>query len=367
MGKIQHANVGTELTKIEFEADSTHKDSQGNTLEIPRSATLIVAASDALARSKAGADLVCTGVDDQEQVNAAIAALTGGKRGRIALSDGKFVLSDSINLPQIDRYSGDGLVIQGAGRGATELEVNHGTGAFRYSSATLTNYIEIRDLEINCNGRQYGLYLDGMTFCTFKNLEIHHGDNGAGIFMEDLFFNQFENISSVLHYRGGGGDTGWGIRMGSSGHQVNGNTFIHVIAALNRGGGIRIEAAFANAFYSCGFEGHGWTPLGIAIHFFGSTRANLISNAYFENQADADIVMAGAPRKNVIDACYSYGIGGDYFVHLEEGELISIRDCMEISHGINSVLIDAGVNNTRVIYNDFETAVADNGAGTIIA
>ena len=97
MGKITHADIGTQLTKTEWEANTTHLDSQGNTLEVSRSATLVVAASDASAKSKAGADYVCDGVDDQVEIQSAIDALPAGG-GLVQLSEGNYSISATIVL-----------------------------------------------------------------------------------------------------------------------------------------------------------------------------------------------------------------------------------------------------------------------------
>lgn len=72
-----------------------------------RSATLVVAASDSSAKSKAQADYVCDGTDDQVEINAAIRSLplisnflTNIYGGEIVLLEGKYNISAPI---QIDR------------------------------------------------------------------------------------------------------------------------------------------------------------------------------------------------------------------------------------------------------------------------
>ena len=77
MGKINHIVKGAadQISEVEWDANTTHLDSQGNTLEVSRSATLVVAASDASAKSKAGADTICSGANDDVDIQAAIAEL----------------------------------------------------------------------------------------------------------------------------------------------------------------------------------------------------------------------------------------------------------------------------------------------------
>jgi len=97
MGKIAHADIGTSLTQTEFEADTTHTIGGTAGLEIVRSATLIVAASDATANCIAQADYVCDGTSDEVQIIAAIAALsTAG--GSIQFSEGTYVKGNTTSI-----------------------------------------------------------------------------------------------------------------------------------------------------------------------------------------------------------------------------------------------------------------------------
>jgi len=59
---------------------------------VSRSATLVVAASDASPRSKLGADYVCDGTADEVEINAAIASLPS-RGGKVMLSEGKFTIA----------------------------------------------------------------------------------------------------------------------------------------------------------------------------------------------------------------------------------------------------------------------------------
>lgn len=75
MGKLSHFDMGTRVERAEWESTNSHKDSQGNTAELSRSATLVIAASESYAKSKAGADTVCLGADDEVDIQAAITEL----------------------------------------------------------------------------------------------------------------------------------------------------------------------------------------------------------------------------------------------------------------------------------------------------
>lgn len=75
----------------------------------PRVATLLVAASDALDRTRAQADYICDGVADDVQINAALNALPASG-GRVMLSEGTFTLADSITIPA------NNITLRGQGR-----------------------------------------------------------------------------------------------------------------------------------------------------------------------------------------------------------------------------------------------------------
>ena len=108
MGKITHADIGTQLTKTEWEANTTHLDSQGNILEVSRSAILVVAASDASAKSKAGADYVCDGTADDVEIQAALDALPS-VGGTVVLSEGTFTLAATVTFNSFRTLIGAGL------------------------------------------------------------------------------------------------------------------------------------------------------------------------------------------------------------------------------------------------------------------
>lgn len=59
--------------------------------------TVVVAAVDASDMSKSKADFICSGVDDQNVINQAIAVCADG--GRVLLTEGSFICSDTIVLP----------------------------------------------------------------------------------------------------------------------------------------------------------------------------------------------------------------------------------------------------------------------------
>ncbi len=96
MGTIAHKDAATmsiphKVKEAEWKATTTHVDSQGNPVELSRSATFVVAASNASSASKAGADYVL----DESNINDAITALPA-LGGKIKLSEGTFTIKNDI-------------------------------------------------------------------------------------------------------------------------------------------------------------------------------------------------------------------------------------------------------------------------------
>ena len=75
---------------------------------VARSATLIVAASDASPQSKLGADYVCDGIADEEEIQAALGALPAGG-GVVQLSEGEFTPAATITVGVKQHLRGVGL------------------------------------------------------------------------------------------------------------------------------------------------------------------------------------------------------------------------------------------------------------------
>ena len=118
----------------------------------PRTATLVVAASDASAKSKARADYVCDGVADDVEIQAAIAALPspgeGYKWGKVLLSEGYFKTAASIKLNDCR------IIVEGQGRYSTYIWVQANVPAFEINEDnTGANGCRISNLSISGFGR----------------------------------------------------------------------------------------------------------------------------------------------------------------------------------------------------------------------
>jgi hypothetical protein len=77
--------------------------------DLSRSATFVIAASNASEKSKQGADYVCTGENDQNTINLALGALPAGG-GKIQLTEGDFNFHNTVGDFEKD------VMIQGCGR-----------------------------------------------------------------------------------------------------------------------------------------------------------------------------------------------------------------------------------------------------------
>lgn len=123
----------------------------------PRAATLVVAASDALDRTRAQADYICDGVADDVEINAALNALPAAG-GRVMLSEGTFTLADPIVFPD------NNIWLRGMGR-STLIDGN---------ALTTTNH---------------AIELTSRTGCAIKKLAIQTeaggGKNSHCIFVDD--------------------------------------------------------------------------------------------------------------------------------------------------------------------------------------
>lgn len=134
---------------------------------IVRSATLVVAASNATTAMKNVADYVCDGTADDVEINAAIAAI-GSAGGRVLLSEGTFTIAAPILAQSKDRITieGQGFSTQitpaagfSAGAGVSGLVVIDGNGT------QPTGYAQVKNLYLN--GNNVGTYtapIDGLFF-----------------------------------------------------------------------------------------------------------------------------------------------------------------------------------------------------------
>ncbi|MFW6061843.1 MAG: right-handed parallel beta-helix repeat-containing protein, partial [Planctomycetota bacterium] len=163
---------------------------------------LVVAAADAPAAIRATADFVCDGTDDQEQINAALAALpspgtvgvvhgatgspdyadvTGGNRGGcVELSDGSFKLSAPVDLSGLSQ-------VTLTGQGASTVLYNEDTSGTApailavNSDTDVQHYLEITGLMVHGTSNSgHGIDLHGVERSVIRDCWIV-GNGGDGI------------------------------------------------------------------------------------------------------------------------------------------------------------------------------------------
>lgn len=193
------AAVDAELIKVrDSNLNPAHK--------ITRSATLVVAASDSSAKSKAQADYVCDGTDDHVEINAAIASIstTGGK---IQLLEGTYNLSDSVLLSS-------NITFEGMGK-ATVL-----TGVNRPIEIVDVEYSIITDISLDGNSLfAEGIHINGGYSLNIKNCYIYNFTT-YGIYFEKGSASAYKGSLITSNFIYNVGDyltdtTGYGIYLKS--------------------------------------------------------------------------------------------------------------------------------------------------------
>lgn len=139
-------------------------------------ATVVVASSEA--ENTSGADYVCDGTDDQNEIESAIADIAASNRGgRVLLTEGRYTLSAGIS-----DQSADNVVVEGQGDGA-ELFLEAGVSANIFDVTAQESWA-FHNLELDGNGanqsdagsssNQCGIYFgSGSSDLTVSNCYIH--------------------------------------------------------------------------------------------------------------------------------------------------------------------------------------------------
>ena len=270
-----------------------------------RTATYVVAASNAPANVKAQADYVCDGVDDQVEIQAAIDALRG-IWGCIYLTDGLYKISDTIIL-----YSGIGLKANMPSWG-TYGSVT--VGAMLYTSQNKAILKIVQDpSHLGCS---WFPYVENVMFCGSGNgaYTSQHGiyvslDNGT---INDVYLN---NVMV--------------LNMGGKGIYVNNGGKIWIDKGYVedcQGDGIYMRSS--GGFYITGMYiyKNGLTA-GSNIWVVETGFGGLISNNQIRQDADTGVVA----DIRINDAGTGCIISGNYFY----GNGTSAKPCIYLSAGNN--------------------------------
>lgn len=303
-----------------------------------RSSTVVVAASDASSKSKAGADYVCTGVDDQITLASAIAALPQDG-GAITLTEGTFSINGSIAVPSNVQINGSGL--------STIIHCHPSVTDYYYvftnvdptngnSDIVLSNFKVVSDASSDTQYSPYGaVNFNNVTNCTVSKVTSHteflrytcfiKGDNNK--ILECSFSNNIYNhytegyitICATVLINGTKNkiinnyvfDGGQGIVC----HQGGTNTISGNHVFKNQADGIRLLDTENNMI--TGNEVHSNNMFGIE---YGGTVANiLIENSSYNN------IQNNTCRKGNEIYAPQYGI----HVSSGTGNLVTNNDCFD--------------------------------------
>ena len=159
-------------------------------LKTARTATRIVAASNADAKSKAEADDVCTGTDDQVKIQAAINSLPVSG-GIVQLSEGTFFLTASIVIER------DWVTLQGVGeseyvfynergRGLTQIYSGLSIGLLRVLPPAGAQRVGIMLKDIafignDVNNGKAGIYLEEVDVCRLEDIRVEACQYGVQV------------------------------------------------------------------------------------------------------------------------------------------------------------------------------------------
>jgi len=331
VGKITHkdaADMATahRVSESEWKANTTHLDSQGNTLELSRSATLVVAGNDAPDKCKAGADYVCDGVDDQVELQAAIDALPA--------NGGKVVFFGSLELTDEVAIEKNRVWLSGAGPGSClNLNTDNKNGIrLGIANASAVQEVHLTDFRIVGNGGdldngRIGLQVLNAIRCYFDKLGIF-SCGGWGIdvqYNHSLFFSHI-----TLMGNGRTKATTGNLKIGTDSQPVNILSFVD--SAVETGGtGIKINQASMPIIQNCTIESNRY----YGIHVNQTVGRSLsLKNLYLENNnaadsADAkDIFIERANNTSILDniiidsreaTAYSLYVGTADYIRIQGG------------------------------------------------
>ncbi|MFB9274916.1 right-handed parallel beta-helix repeat-containing protein [Cohnella cellulosilytica] len=253
-----------------------------------RSSSIVVAAHNSSASSKASADYVCGGTADQVEINAAInsVASTGGT---VILLEGEYVCSAAITLWQRVNLRGMG----------------HGTNVKGQITGSAANNLYIKDMCLTTNPATGGYAIDITASKSVTISNVYVGQiRGNGI----RFNNCTTCIVDACTLNGIGAWNmeildfvgGYGIVLsGTTNGCVITDNVVEYVTPYNliKGSGIRIEASAghnlvtANNIIDC--YDHGAFGSGCcSIHILGSH--NTVTNNHCRNYFDAGINIAGS-------------------------------------------------------------------------
>lgn len=383
--------------------------------EITRSATLVVAASDSSASCKAQADYVCSGIDDQVEILAALALAKD-----IKLSEGTF------NIAPFTITQGD-VYLHGSGRDATILKLQDNSDAdamtlagryitlsdftldgnranqasgngivptyVGFSWADIHNLLihDVKDAAIDCNTAtdDVDIYSTVIFDCD-KGIDLGAGSGGWNLYGLHIYRCDFAGITM-------GGGAKWhlisasriiGAGTGKYGIYISGAIFIQIVGcdidAWARDG-IRIECGTANSrkimITDCIIEDNSYESLGTYSNIFvnmtgafGVDELTIADNhltIWTNEKLSIEIPISGAGRvtnasiqgNQITSAAFAgvssgsiYDRYSDLFMDVLAVSATHIRSNEDLNEAIpNTFTLDAQPDKPRTLSGHFDT------------
>lgn len=251
---------------------------------------ILVASQSASADTKAVASYVCDHIDDQVQINQAIADVLAAGGGRVVLSPGEFLLSDTINIPVTQV-----LTVTGSGR-ATRIKAGNAFNRYLFTfNGAADTRVEISDMTLDGNHTQQ--------------------TSGGGIWGPAAVQCRFLNLHVTSFYQ-------YGITLRPAATSEFGHT---------------------NYITNCLFDNSEWGPgEGTGLHFT-SNDENFVTSCDFEFLGGASAVAAGiydqSGAQNIINCNFTHGGVDKPTVALKDGPNSRLVGCNFDSTGGDGILV----------------------------
>lgn len=254
----------------------------------PRAGTLFVAASNALDVSKAQADYVCDGTNDQEEIQEAInrIALSSHGKGLVRLSEGKFYISAKVSL--LSGVSVIGL----EGLWTTEIIVDAGVTAFEFQAlAANRGMFDIKNMTINGGATAISLIVD----------DVLGGYVPMDITLERVFgFQQTSHAFILGLFEGGVGTAAiWGLRLRNCLAELTGGHGFYICGAECYVYGCFVSVVDGTGFYIVSssdvkLSGNYARNTGKHGFFIDNSRGEVLYNTAYNFNTSDGIAAAGA-------------------------------------------------------------------------
>jgi len=298
---------------------------------IVRTATVVVAASDASAKSKAQADYVCDGTDDQVEIQAAIDSLPDGG-GTIYLTEGHFNIGSTIT------FSGETKFV-GAGPMATKLTLVADCNMFEFNGGTSAEYFSsFENLWLygdNSNRTSgWAIYVpivEGVSLVDSRIVDCYIDSfEDGGVYIENSW-GWIIDRSAIEHHHGYAlRATGGDLIIANS--KISGNRNFNDIAAAylsvkrtlitncqfqsNGTRGLELISADGSVVSNCSFRGNSEDSSGTEAGFVIYNSNNvIITNCQFDGYNDVKHVNTEKYGLYIYSNCSNIKISNSHFMN----------------------------------------------------